>query len=94
MSGSSISCQLCDRHVPRLTLHHLTPRQYTKRHNQAPGETIAICSACHRQIHRLFDNAYLARELQTLDALKSHPKMVRFIAWVRKQDPFKRVRVR
>lgn len=70
------------------------PRQYTKRHKQDPGETIAICSACHRQIHRLFDNAHLARELHTLEALKAHPKLERFVRWVRKQDPDKRVRVR
>ncbi len=86
-------CQLCDRDIERLTVHHLTPRQHTKRKNQKPSPTIDICSACHRQIHKSFDNAYLAKELNTLEKLKAHPKLQKFILWVRKQDPNKRIRV-
>jgi len=87
-------CQLCARDVPTLTEHHLTPRQQTKRKKLDPGETIDICSACHRQIHVLFDNRRLAQELNTVDRLKANPEMAKFLAWVRKQNPDRKVSVK
>jgi hypothetical protein len=89
-----MQCELCDREMAELTAHHLVPRQNTKRKNQDPSPTIEICSACHRQIHTLFDNKHLAAELNSLDKLKNDPKMQRFISWVRKQKPDKRIQVR
>lgn len=76
-----------------LTVHHLVPRQNTKRKKQDPGATVNICSACHRQIHVLFDNKLLAKELNTLEKLSAEPQMEKFLAWVRKQDPGKRISV-
>ena len=87
-----LNCQLCDRTLPALTAHHLIPRQHTKRRKQDPGPTVDICAACHKQIHTLFDNRTLAQELNTLEKLRDHPQMAKFIAWVQKQDPQKRVR--
>lgn len=79
--------------MEHLTVHHLVPRQNTKRKKQAPGPTTNICSACHRQIHTLFDNKLLARELNTLEKLSNEPQMQKFLAWVKKQDPGKRIAV-
>lgn len=87
-------CQLCDRDVDRLTVHHLTPRQTVKRKQADPGPTIDICSPCHRQIHALYSNLELAKHLNTIDKLKSEPKMIKFLNWIRKQDPQKKVRLR
>lgn len=92
-NSMELHCELCDRSVPALTAHHLIPRQSTKRKKQDPGPTIQICSACHRQIHALYDNAHLAKELNSLEQLKQDLKLQKFIAWVRKQDPGKRVQV-
>jgi 5-methylcytosine-specific restriction endonuclease McrA len=89
-----MQCQLCGRDVSCLTEHHLVPRQHTKRKKQIPGETIDICSPCHRQIHVLFDNRQLAQELDTIDRLQNHPAMAGFLTWVRKQDPNKRVKIK
>ncbi|NEP62219.1 MAG: hypothetical protein F6K31_35660, partial [Symploca sp. SIO2G7] len=55
--------------------------------------TINICSPCHRQIHVLFDNKHLARELNTLEKLRSEPQMQKFLSWVKKQNPSKRVKI-
>ena len=88
-----MQCELCEREVERLTVHHLIPRQKTKRKNAEPGSTAKICSACHRQIHNLFDNTRLAQELNCLERLKDEPQMAKFLCWVKKQDPNKRVRV-
>lgn len=87
-------CQLCNRDVTQLTVHHLIPRQTVKRKQANSGATIDICSPCHRQIHSLYSNLELARQLNTIDKLKSEPKMQKFLGWIRKQDPRKKVRIR
>ncbi|NOX37320.1 MAG: HNH endonuclease [Calditrichaeota bacterium] len=83
-------CELCEREVSRVTIHHLIPRQK----NGGKGPTARICSACHRQLHHIFENTTLARELNTLEKIRQHPEMQRFLNWVRKQDPDRRIRVR
>ena len=86
-------CELCERDVEHLTVHHLIPRQQTKRKKLDSGATTNICSACHRQIHNLFNNTQLAQELNTLEKLKQDPAMANFLSWVKKQDPGKRVKI-
>lgn len=86
-----MECQLCEREMEKLTVHHLIPRQQIKRKKLEQSPTIDICSACHRQIHVLFDNKYLARELNTLSKLQNEPQLKKFLAWVKKQTPHKRV---
>ncbi|MGK7872590.1 MAG: HNH endonuclease [Xenococcaceae cyanobacterium] len=88
-----MKCELCDREMERLTVHHLIPRQTVKRKQAERGSTINICSACHRQIHTLFDNTQLGQHLNTIDKLKDEPRMEKFLSWLKKQDPNKRVRV-
>ncbi len=88
-----MECELCAREMKNLTVHHLIPRQHTKRKNLEISPTIDICSACHRQIHVLFDNKHLAQELNTIKALKAEPQMRKFLTWVRKQNPQKRITV-
>ncbi len=85
-------CELCRRDVDKLTEHHLTPRSKLRRGETTP--TIGICWPCHRQLHALFSLAQLKDEYNTLERLRDEPRMARFLAWVRKQDPNKRVRVR
>jgi 5-methylcytosine-specific restriction endonuclease McrA len=51
-----MQCELCERPVGHLTVHHLIPQQ---KGGQA-GPRTEICSACHRQIHTLYDNGRLA----------------------------------
>lgn len=88
-----MKCELCERDVARLTVHHLVPRQKVKQKKADPGPTINICSACHRQIHTLFDNKRLAQDLNTLESLQNEPEMQKFLAWMRKQKPDKSVQV-
>jgi len=87
------TCELCERTVGTLTVHHLIPRQQTKRKKSDLGPTIHLCSACHRQIHALFTNAYLAQELNALEKLRNDPQLQKFLSWVRTQDPNKRVKI-
>jgi hypothetical protein len=56
--------------------------------------TVRVCRACHRQLHALFSNKELASELDSLEKLKAHPAMQKFLNWVKKQDPNKKIKVR
>jgi hypothetical protein len=85
-----MECQLCEREVDRVTVHHLIPKEEKGKH----GPRAELCSACHRQIHVLYDNTRLARELHCLERLRDEPEMRRFLSWVRKQRPDRRIKVR
>lgn len=89
-----MQCQLCLREFSKLTVHHLIPRQYTRRKGIAIGPTIEICPGCHRQIHVLFSNQQLALELNSLDKLSQNPDMLKFLAWARKQQSNRRISVK
>ncbi len=80
--------------MEKLTIHHLIPRQYSKRKKMDIGDTINICAPCHRQIHSLFDNKILAQQLNTIEALQNDPKMKKFLSWIKKQRHNKKVSVR
>lgn len=87
-----MACQLCHRPVAELTEHHLVPRQYTRRRKLPPSDTVLLCRPCHKHIHTLFDNHTLARQFNTLERLQAEPRLQRFVAWVSKQQPDKRVK--
>ncbi|HEX8551018.1 MAG TPA: HNH endonuclease [Abditibacteriaceae bacterium] len=92
---TSMICELCGREVGALTLHHLKPKSRRGKYEKVIElPTAQICSACHRQIHALFSNRELADEWNSLEKLRSEERMKKFIAWISKQDPNKRVRVR
>ncbi|KAF0095157.1 MAG: hypothetical protein E1N59_1203 [Puniceicoccaceae bacterium 5H] len=51
-------------------------------------ETITVCRNCGDQVHRLFSLEELAREYHTVERLRTHPDMQRWILWVRRQRGF------
>ncbi|RMA42647.1 HNH endonuclease [Rhodophyticola porphyridii] len=79
-------CPLCDRAIPknaRQSLHHLIPRL----RGGKGGPTVRLHQICHNEIHATLSEAELARDFNTVEALKSHPRLAGFIAWVRKRPP-------
>lgn len=84
------SCELCLRQVSRYTIHHLLPRSKGGNH----GPKACLCSSCHRQIHALFSEATLARELNSIPALQANGQVGAYLQWVRKQSGSAGVRVR
>lgn len=42
---------------------------------------------CHGKIHSLLSEKALAREYSSFEALREHPDLDPFIAWVRKKPP-------
>lgn len=101
MPSSEKHCELCGRAVERLERHHLIPRArhgsgYNRRTfgRQEVRERLAMfCRPCHKTVHAILDEKQLERQYNTLDVLRAHPEIARFIRWVRKQPPGKRVHV-
>lgn len=71
-------CPLCDRSIPQSQkdLHHLIPKSHGGR------QTIALHRICHQQIHALFTETELARQYNTIDALKLQNELMAFVKWV------------
>ncbi len=83
-------CPLCDRSIPaaQRDAHHLVPK------SRGGVHTVWLHRICHRQVHALFTETELARQLQHAEALRAHPDMQRFLDWVRRKpnDFFERTR--
>ena len=77
----SIICPICERNVPNVysSKHHLIPK------SKKGKETALLCVSCHSTIHRTFHNKELAKTLNTIEALKSDPKMQTWIEWIQKR---------
>ena len=84
-------CELCKRSgVPKLTEHHLIPREEGGRDK----ETALLCEDCHKQIHALYTNKELAMRLNTLEKLKCDYKIEKYLKYVKKQCPSKKLSIK
>ncbi len=87
-------CELCGRIVAQLTVHHLVPRSQVSRRERSTLPTAKLCVACHKQLHVLFSNRDLKTQFASIGELQRAPEMQKFLAWIRKQDPNKHIKVR
>lgn len=79
-------CPLCDRPIPPgvpQSLHHLIP----KLRGGKGGPVVRLHHICHREIHATLSEAELARDYNTIEALRAHPRLARFIDWVARRPP-------
>ncbi|MHA7888563.1 MULTISPECIES: HNH endonuclease [Roseicyclus] len=79
-------CPLCERPIPKgakQSLHHLTP----KLRGGKGGPTVLLHQICHNEIHATLSEAELARNYNTVEALRAHPRLAAFLAWVAKRPP-------
>lgn len=79
-------CPLCSRPIPpgaKQSLHHLIP----KLKGGKGGPVVRLHQICHAEIHATLTEAELAREFHTIEALRSHPRLAKFLRWVAKRPP-------
>lgn len=90
MCDEQIVCELCGGRA-NLTEHHLTPRQKgggpsrTKNGEKCPKAW--LCRACHNQVHALLTNRELKMNYNTIEKLKVHPEIIKFVEWFKKRRP-------
>lgn len=85
-------CPLCLRPIPpdvAQSQHHLIP----KLRGGKGGPMVLLHDICHREIHATLTETELAREFNTVETLRAHPRLAKFIAWVQKRPPGFRSRV-
>ncbi|NRB00219.1 MAG: HNH endonuclease [Rhodobacteraceae bacterium] len=85
-NASTPICPLCGRLIPAdvpQSRHHLVP----KLRGGKGGETVLLHQICHSEIHGAISETDLARTYNTIDALRSHPHLAKFITWVSKRPP-------
>ncbi len=83
-------CELCGRESLRFTGHHLVPRSRGGKF----GPKARLCPTCHRQLHAMFSEATLAKELNSIDTLRNNPDVASYLNWVRRQKGPTNFRVR
>ena len=88
--GQPEACELCLREAERYTVHHLVPRAKGGRF----GPKARLCPTCHRQLHALFSEATLAKELHSIDLIRANPQMSEYLRWARRQKGPTSFRVR
>jgi len=93
---ASVTCPLCDRPIPpaQADRHHLVPK------SKGGRQTEFLHRICHRQVHALLTETELARQYATVEALRQHPELQTFVAWVKSKPEgffvrtYKRTQVR
>ena len=76
------SCFLCARPLGRrVERHHPVPK------SRGGRATVPVHPICHRAIHAALSNKELERGFATAEALRAHPEVAKFVAWVAGKEP-------
>lgn len=77
-------CPICSRDLVAGTTvneHHLIPKSLKGR------ATITLHKICHSKIHSIFTERELLHHYHTVERLRDHPQMEKFIHWLANKDP-------
>ncbi len=79
--AGALTCPLCERPIPEALkdAHHLVPK------SRGGTQTEFLHRICHRQIHALLTETELARQYNTVEALRSHPGIAGFVEWIKRK---------
>lgn len=67
--------------IKNMSDHHVIPK------SRGGKEKRLICVACHQKIHSLFTNKELEEGYNTIDSIREHIEMSKFIKWIAKRSP-------
>jgi len=95
-------CELCGQERDDVNEHHLIPRTVhsNKRvrklfsRDEMKRRKVSLCRNCHKMVHVTIPEKELALKYNTLELLKAHPEIAKFVLWVRKHTPAGKVSVR
>ena len=77
-------CPLCNRELAEpIVRHHLKPP--SKGGKDSP--TIAMHKICQAKVHAVFTETDLKSYYNTVDRIKEHEEISKFIKWVSKKEP-------
>ena len=77
---SEIICPICNRNIPEKyqEKHHLVP-------HRRRDDIITVCVNCGDAIHQLIDNRDLKSSYNTIERLKLHEGIQKWVKWIRKK---------
>ena len=80
-SKEEFKCSLCGRNIStrHRQMHHLIPKSRKGR------VIIALCRSCHSKIHQTFTNKELEKQFHSIEELRSHPEIQKWVRFIRKQ---------
>ena len=93
-------CELCGRGGTTQTFHHLIPKKLHKKNIVVElfpdvdlnSYGIMVCSSCHKMIHKKINHFDLATQYYSLEKLKKHVDLSKFITFQQKSHKNKRVK--
>ena len=96
------TCELCGRTEIEVTRHHLIPRtRHSNKRNQklfdrddVRSRLADLCRPCHGFVHKVLSEKELELEYNTVDHLRAHPEIAKFVDWIKAKPPGLRVRSR
>eukprot|EP00301_Raphidiophrys_heterophryoidea_P011905 c18151_g1_i1.p1 GENE.c18151_g1_i1~~c18151_g1_i1.p1 ORF type:complete len:314 (+),score=80.58 c18151_g1_i1:135-944(+) len=91
-SNENDACVVCAREMP-ITLHHVIPRTTHDKYRKLGysqellSTTIRVCRPCHSAIHRMADEATLARDFNTLEKIMQTSRMQQWAKYAARLRP-------
>jgi predicted choloylglycine hydrolase len=93
------TCELCLRDEVQVTRHHLIPRAMHRKQrfrnvferDELTGRIALLCRACHKYIHTVLSERELATAYSSIDQLRAHPEIAKFVSWLAKKPAGLRV---
>ncbi|MFT3910178.1 MAG: HNH endonuclease [Ferruginibacter sp.] len=78
------NCPLCNRELAEpIVRHHLIPPSKGGRDTA----TVAMHKICQAKVHAVFTETEQKNYYNTVDRLREHEEIARFIKWVSKKEP-------
>jgi len=74
-------CPLCNRELIKPDKHHLIPKLKGGKN----GDTVDLHRICHEKIHSIWTESELRDFYHTIDRIKTHEDIQKFIKWVAKK---------